>query len=81
VETIKFLMERGGFDLNGVELFGMTPLHHAAMSCNGPAVRQLLRMGARRGIRTKKGKTAEEMARESDANAAILLLLSRAKTM
>jgi len=57
-----------GVDVNAVREDGMTPLHNAAKYSNSPVViGMLVRAGARRGARTRFGKTPADLLRQNVA--------------
>ena len=65
VELARLLLQRGA-DVNHIDKKGMTPLLYAASIDFGDSsmIDLLLRSGAKRGIRTKEGLTALDLARK-----------------
>lgn len=55
-----------GFDINQVDAFGMTPLHHAADMAKLDHIDELIAHGARLDIKDRNGQTAESWARKSE---------------
>jgi ankyrin repeat protein len=75
-EVIKVLVLSRGFDVNAQNLYGDTPLHIACSAERAVNIRQLLRLGARRDIVNDSRKTPLDIAREKNAAAGIIALLS-----
>ena len=69
VEMARLLIEHGA-DVNHVDKYGMTPLLYAASIDfgDGSMIDLLLRSGANRGVRTKEGLTALDLARKYKLN-------------
>jgi ankyrin repeat protein len=72
--VVELLLDRGApIDAPDTEA-GATPLHYAASWDRGPTVELLLKRGADASLRDKAGKTALDLARDSNSAAALALL-------
>jgi uncharacterized protein len=73
-DTVHHLL-REGFDANGTDAFGQTPLHYACRSGNAEVVQLLLAHGAKVDTENRRGETAlAEAARYEQAAITALLL-------
>jgi len=67
-------MEEQEIDLNALDEYGFTPLHLAADRGHVELVRELLRVGADRGVRDSEGLTALELAEAAGQDEVVQLL-------
>jgi ankyrin repeat protein len=55
-EQILDLFLKNGADINGIDMYGETPLHYAYMQGNKKIIDLLLKKGADMNIKNKQGK-------------------------
>jgi ankyrin repeat protein len=76
VEIVRMILKKGA-KVNQVDSEGYTALHEASMRGNGPIVKELLDYGADRSLKTSKGKTPLELAKENGHEKLAAILVTR----
>jgi ankyrin repeat protein len=76
VDAVKPLVQFGAVDVNAQDQDGNTALHYAVNNESAPMIRVLLRLGARRDLRSRLFGTSVEQAKANNVSASIMALLS-----